>query len=212
MSLPIWILFATVALAAVLSPGPAVLHAITNSMAFGWRRVAFSSLGNVLGLLVLSGLAVAGLGALLKTSLLVFSALKLLGAGYLILLGIRQWRARTSVFAPGDTTSLPPSMGNGRILLRGLMVALTNPKAILFLSALFPQFIRSDRPLLPQFLILMGTFMSLSFLALMGYGMLAHTARAWFSDERRSSWFNRVSGGAFCLLGLGMLRLKAGHA
>ena len=94
MSLSVWILFVSVALTAVLSPGPAVLHAITNSMAFGWRRVAFSSLGNVLGLLVLSGLAMGGLGLLLKGSLLVFSALKALGAGYLILLGIRQWRSR----------------------------------------------------------------------------------------------------------------------
>ena len=189
-----------------------MLHAITNSMAFGWRRVVFSSLGNILGLLALSGLAVAGLGALLKTSLVVFSVLKLLGAGYLILLGIRQWRARTSVFTQGDATALPESLSNGRILLKGLMVALTNPKAILFFSALFPQFLRSDRALFPQFLILMATFMALSFLALMGYGMLAHTARTWFSDERRSTWFNRASGGAFCLLGLGMLRLKAARA
>lgn len=211
MSLPIWMLFVTVAFAAVLSPGPAALHAITNSMAFGWRRVAFSSLGNVLGLLVLSSFAMAGLGALLKTSALVFTALKLLGAGYLIHLGLKQWRSQTSVFDRNEAPPTSRQASNGRIFLKGLMVALTNPKAILFLSALFPQFLRPDRPLAPQFMILMATFMILSFTALMGYGLVAHTARAWFSDEHRCAWFNRTSGCVFFLLGVGMLRIKTRH-
>ncbi|HNX32681.1 MAG TPA: LysE family translocator [Holophaga sp.] len=209
MSLPVWILFVTVALAAVLSPGPAVLHAITNSMTFGWRRVAFSSLGNILGLLVLSSLAMAGMGALLKTSALLFTLLKLLGAGYLIHLGFRQWRSGASLFSQAETLSAAGHSSNGRIFRKGLMVALTNPKAILFFSALFPQFIRPDRVLAPQFLILTTTFMFLSFSALMSYGLVAHTARAWFADERRGTWFNRASGSVFFLLGIGMLRIKA---
>ena len=98
MSLSAWIIFVAVALAAILSPGPAVFLAITNSVTYGWRRVTFSSLGNISGLLVISSVTMAGLGALLKTSALVFTVFKLVGAGYLIFLGIKQWRARTSVF------------------------------------------------------------------------------------------------------------------
>lgn len=204
-----WIIYAAVACAAILSPGPAVFLAISNSVALGWRRVSFSSLGNILGLLVVSSLAMAGLGALMKASAAVFTAVKLVGAGYLIYLGLKQWRARGSLFtraaeAGGDRS-------NRQVFLQGLLIALTNPKAVLFFTALFPQFLRSDRALAPQFLILTSTFMVLSFLSLMAYALVAHTARVWFADEGRSAWFNRVSGCVFFALGLGMLRLKAGR-
>jgi len=207
-----WIIYAAVALAAIVCPGPAIFLAISNSVAFGWRRVAFSSLGNIIGLLGVSCLAMAGLGALLKTSATVFTAVKLLGAGYLIYLGLKQWRSRGSVFSRAAGEDSGGARSNGQIFLQGLLIALTNPKAILFFTALFPQFIRSDEPLAPQFLLLTGTFMGFSFLVLMAYGRLAHAARAWFADDVRSAWFNRCTGSLFLMLGVGMLRLKAGRA
>jgi threonine/homoserine/homoserine lactone efflux protein len=207
-----WMLFAAVAFAVIISPGPAVFLAISNGVAFGWRRVSYSSMGNVLGLAVVSSLAMAGLGALLKTSASVFLVVKLLGAGYLIYLGVRQWRARASVFTQDPEAASLERRGNGQIFLHGLLVALTNPKSILFFTALFPQFMRTNQALLPQFLILTGTFMALSFLSLMSYGLLAHSARIWFDNGNRSLWFNRISGSVFITLGLGMLRLKARRA
>jgi threonine/homoserine/homoserine lactone efflux protein len=206
-----WLIYVAVALAAILCPGPAVFLAISNSVAFGWRRVTFSSLGNILGLLVISSLAMAGLGAVLKTSATVFTAVKLVGAGYLIYLGLRQLRSRASVFTRPDD-GFRGERSNRQIFLQGLLIALTNPKAILFFTALFPQFLRSEEALAPQFLILTSTFMGLSFLALMMYGCLAHAARSWFADENRSTWFNRCTGSLFLLLGIGLLRLRAGRA
>ena len=211
MSLSAWIIFVAVALVAILSPGPAVFLAITNSVTFGWRRVTFSSLGNIVGLLVVSSVTMAGLGALLKTSALVFTAFKLVGAGYLIFLGLKQWGARASIFTQVATPATA-QRGNGELFRQGLLIALTNPKAILFFSALFPQFIRADQAVAPQFLLLTATFMSCSFTILMSYGLLAHSARTWFADGRRSSWFNRLSGSVFLLLGLGLLRLKTSRA
>lgn len=211
MSLSTWCIFVAVAIAAILSPGPAVFLAISNSVNFGWRRVGYSCLGNVLGLLVISSLTMAGLGALLKTSAAAFMVLKLVGAGYLIFLGQRQWRARASVFS--QTEGQPAGARSNRgLFLQGLLVALTNPKAILFFTALFPQFLRSDLALAPQYTILTGTFITCSFTTLMCYGFLAHSARIWFADQRRSTWFNRVSGSVFLVLGFGLLRLKAGRA
>jgi threonine/homoserine/homoserine lactone efflux protein len=198
-------------MAAIICPGPAVFLAISNSMAFGWRRVSFSSLGNVLGLLVVSSLAMAGLGALMKTSAVMFTAIKLVGAGYLIYLGVKQWRSGASLFAR-EATAAVESRSNRQLFIRGLLVALTNPKALLFFTALFPQFLRSEQALAPQFAIMTSTFMLFSFLSLMGYGMIAHAARGWFADETRSAWFNRITGSLFFALGLGMLRLKAGRA
>jgi threonine/homoserine/homoserine lactone efflux protein len=202
-----WFIYAAVAIAAIVCPGPAVFLAISNSVTFGWRRVAYSSLGNILGLLVVSSLAMAGLGALMKTSASVFMAVKLAGAGYLIHMGLKQWRSRGSLFTQAPASG--DHRGNRQIFLQGLLIALTNPKAILFFTALFPQFLRPDRALAPQFLILTTTFMFFSFVILMLYGRLADTARFWFADETRSEWFNRVTGGLFLTLGLGVLRLKA---
>jgi threonine/homoserine/homoserine lactone efflux protein len=207
-----WILYAAVTIAAIVCPGPAVFLAISNSVTFGWRRVGFSSLGNILGILVVSSLAMAGLGALMKTSATVFLAVKLVGAGYLIYMGLRQWRARGSLFTQARGPAAGDQRSDAQIFIQGLLIALTNPKAILFFTALFPQFLRPEQALAPQFLILTCTFMCFSFLILMGYGLLANAARAWFADPGRSAWFNRVTGSLFLALGVGMLRLKAGRA
>ncbi len=203
-----WMVYALVALISILSPGPAVLLAISNSVQFGLRRVVFSSLGNVIGVMLVSGLAMIGLGALLKSSALLFAALKLIGAGYLIFLGFRQWKSKSNVFDRTSDVTGGPQRTNRQLFAQGVMLALTNPKAILFFTALFPQFLDSGRSLLPQFSIMTATFMTISFGSLMMYGFLARTTRKWFSVPRHASWFNRVSGGLFMLLGIGLLRLK----
>jgi len=207
-----WMVYALVALISILSPGPAVLLAISNSVQFGLRRVAFSSLGNAVGVMLVSGLAMIGLGALLKSSALLFAALKLIGAGYLIFLGFRQWKSKSNVFERSNDLASGPQRTNLQIFTQSVMLALTNPKAILFFTALFPQFIDSEQSLLPQFFILTGTFMTISFCSLMMYGVVARTTRKWFSVPRHASWFNRVSGGLFMLLGVGLLRLKNPHS
>ena len=205
-----WLLFAVVALISILSPGPAVLLAISNSVRFGLRRVIYSSMGNAVGVFLVSGLAMAGLGALLKTSALLFAALKLLGAGYLIYLGFRQWKSQTNLFASDSQTQHQPQpqRSNQQLFLQGITLALTNPKAILFFTALFPQFIDDTHALMPQFMILTLTFMTISFCSLMMYGLLARSTRSWFSSGNHAQWFNRVSGSLFIVLGIGLLRLK----
>ena len=94
-----WLVFCGVALLVTFTPGPAVLLAISNSIAIGPRRAMICSLGNALGLFVVSAAAMAGMGVVLATSATAFMALKLAGAGYLIYLGFRQWRSRTVGFA-----------------------------------------------------------------------------------------------------------------
>ncbi|HYD78951.1 MAG TPA: LysE family translocator [Paucimonas sp.] len=207
MEFSTWLLYATVAIVNIASPGPAILLAISNSVAYGLRRVVFSSLGNICGGALISSLTMAGLGAVLKTSSLLFGILKLVGAAYLIYLGIRQWRSRTSLFARHDAAA-PAARNNRQLFMQGFLLALTNPKAILFFTALFPQFLSTKHDLLPQYAIMTGTFMVLSFCSLMSYALLARSAGAWLSGERNTGLFNRFAGGTFMLLGLGMLRLK----
>lgn len=208
MNLSNWFLYLTVVVLTSLTPGPAVLLAISNAISLGIRAAVYSSLGNILGLLLLSAAAMAGVGAVFKASALIFAVLKTLGAAYLIYLGIRQWRSTSNVFTSESTARLQQTSSPSKLINQGMLLALTNPKAILFFVALFPQFIIATQPLMSQFFALTGTLMMASFAVLTGYAALANSAKSWLSISWRAKAFNRVCGSIFVLLGLGMLRLK----
>ncbi len=208
MNLSNWLLYLTVVVLTSLTPGPAVLLAISNAISQGIRAAIYSSLGNILGLLLLSAAAMAGVGAVFKASALIFAVLKTLGAAYLIYLGIRQWRSTADVFTSESAARLKLTSSPSKLIYQGMLLALTNPKAILFFVALFPQFIIATQPLTSQFFALTSTLMMASFAVLMGYAALANSAKSWLLISWRAKAFNRVCGSIFVLLGLGMLRLK----
>lgn len=204
-----WFVFCGVSLFMAFTPGPAVLLAVSNSVSVGPRRAMWGSLGNAAGVFLVSAIAMAGLGVLLSSSATAFMALKLAGAAYLVYLGVRQWRSGANAFADtrrsaGDSGAHAPL----RLFGHGLTVALTNPKSILFFSALFPQFLAPGAPVVEQFFVLTATFAAFTVLSHVFYVLLARTMKHSFSDVRRVRLFNRVSGTAFVLLGLGMLRLR----
>lgn len=201
--------FCAVAGIAILSPGPATLLALRNGSAFGLRAVVWSSLGNVSGLFCVSAATMLGLGVLLKSSALLFGAVKTLGALYLFYIGLRQLLARQA--APSgsvDRRALASAPAAHRLYREAFLIATTNPKAILFFTALFPQFIDAQRPLLPQFLILTGIFMSLSFSSLMSYALLARRARSLFAKPLFARWGKRLVGTVFIAFGAALLTLR----
>ena len=215
MDITSWLLFITVGIAAVVSPGPAILLAISNSVRFGMAKVLLSSLGNITGLFILSTAAIFGLGAILKTSDHLFLMVKLIGAAYLIYLGIRQFRSKADFFV--DHTSANKLNSNDQphkiksnlvVFSEGFLIAMTNPKAILFFTAFFPQFINTNKPLPQQFLIMTFTFMAMSFICLMSYGLLAYRVKKWFAMGNRTTWFNRIFGSVFIAIGAGVMTLK----
>jgi len=201
-----WLLFCGVALLATLSPGPGVLLALTNSMAVGPRHAMFSSLGNAAGLVIVSGAATAGMGTLLAVSASAFLMVKIVGAGYLVYLGIKQWRSAPLRLDASTSANQPTTPS--RLFLQGLSVALTNPKAILFFTALFPQFLVPGEPLLLQTVLLTATFTALALLSHAVYVGLFRTLRRFLTEARHLRLFNRISGGLFVLLGLSLLRLR----
>ena len=203
-----WLLFITISLVTAFSPGPGILLAVSNAVAWGPRKTLCSSAGNVLGVFTVSGAAMAGLGTLLHTSAWLFAVLKTLGAVYLVYLGYRQWTSKTSMFDKPLPTEAQPGKTNAALFQQGLLVALTNPKSILFFTALFPQFIQPDAPVLPQFLALTSAFTACVLASHFAYVLLAKRTHRWFGTARRARLFNRICGGAFGLLGLGLLRLK----
>ena len=206
MTLPHWFAFLSVSLAATFSPGPAVLLAMSTSMSIGARRAFFSSAGNGLGIFIVSCLAVTGAGILLRTSETAFSILKFAGAAYLIYLGLKQLKP----VAPSQPELRPAANGTGRALfLRGLLVALSNPKSILFFSAVFPQFMDTVHPNPGQFFLLSLTFVACSFLAHFSYMMLARGLSSGRLSGTTMRNVNLVSGVIFIGLGCAMLTLSA---
>lgn len=171
MQIELWLGFCLVALMASATPGPAAMMAVAVSLQYGVKRSLFAIAGNVTGLFVMSAASVVGLSTLVMHSAFAFTLVKLLGAIYLIYLGIKIWRR--------GLTLTPEQQQNAerrcvkRLYLQGLTMALTNPKAIAFTTALFPQFIDVSSSLLPQFTILVLSFMVQSFVCLTAYGLLA---------------------------------------
>ncbi|CAM3822748.1 LysE family translocator [Roseateles saccharophilus] len=202
-----WLLFCGVALLVTFSPGPGVLLAISNSVAVGARQTAFSSLGNAAGLFIVSAAATAGMGALLALSASAFLAVKLVGALYLVYLGIRQWRSAPLRLDARAASAVQPHTP-GRLFLQGLGVAVTNPKAILFFTALFPQFLTPGSSLLLQTVLLTLTFTALALASHAFYVGLFRTLSRFLTEARHLRLFNRISGGLFVLLGLSLLRLR----
>ncbi len=202
MTMHSWLVYLTLVFVATATPGPAVLFIVTNSALHGWKKAVFAALGNILGLFCLGVLAIAGLGTILKASEPVFEMIKYAGAAYLIFMGLTLI-LRKSHQVPGRDLICSRPLPAGRICIQAFGVAMSNPKAIIFLTALFPQFINVNQALIPQFAILICTLMTLSFAFLMFYALLAHSARAWLNSPNRVRAVHRASGSIF--IGFGAL-------
>ncbi len=182
----------------MLIPGPNVALIVANSVAYGTRY----------GLLTLAGTASAMVPQLLLTALGMTALLGGLGAwmgwlrwagvAYLLLLGIRQWRA-----APFDLTRVAPQPRSSRnIYLRGLLVSLTNPKTLFFYGAFFPQFVSPGRAAGPQLVLLCVTFLAVALVLDSLWAVLAGRLRPLLAARGRLR--NRIAGGALVGAGLGL--------
>jgi len=203
VSVESWMLYLILVLAACASPGPAVLFAISNSTLYGWKKALYAASGNITGLLLLGIVAVMGLGTLLNTSLAVFNAVKYAGAAYLFYIGLKLIFQKSSGLPGIGEGSASSTVSSKKVFFQAIGVAISNPKAIVFLTALFPQFINTDQALIPQFILLIGTLMFFSFLFLMAYAVLALRAKGWLNQSARMTNFNRATGSVF--IGFGLL-------
>lgn len=201
--------FAAVAGISIMTPGPSILLTLRNGATFGARSVVWSALGNICGVFCLSAAAILGLGVLLTSSALLFGVVKLIGALYLFYVGVRHLFGRATVLAEGSGSGRSETAPSRRMLYReAFLTAATNPKAVLFFTALFPQFVNAQAPLTPQFFILTGIFMTLSYMTHLSYALLASRARGVFSKPTFSKWMNRVVGGVFISFGTMLLTLR----
>ena len=203
MTLQLWLMYLMLVIIAAATPGPAILFVVTSSTLHGWRKAVFAASGNIAGLLCLGILAVTGLGTILKTSELIYSVVKYAGAAYLVWLGIKLILQKNPVIAARNSKRVAGDVSAAKLFFQAFGIAMSNPKAIVFLTALLPQFINIHQPLVSQFSILIGTLMLMSFSFLMLYALLAHNATIWLSRPGRMKVFNRASGSLF--IGFGAL-------
>jgi len=203
MTIQSWLMYLTLVIIATSTPGPAVLFIMTNSTLHGWRKAVFGAFGNIVGLLCLGIIAVTGLGTILKTSEIIFNIVKYAGAAYLIYLGLKMIFQKSSDFKAMKDQLIAKDVKSQTLFLQALGVALSNPKAIVFLTALFPQFVNINEALIPQFTMLIAVLMTFSFSFLMFYALLAHKAKNWLTKPHRINVFNRTSGSVF--IGFGVL-------
>lgn len=195
MSIATWSLYVVAVLVLTVTPGPSVLMCVTNGVNFGARLTLFCALGSITAVVGIMTCSAVGLGAILAASETLFAAVKWLGVAYLLYVGIATLRSRAGDFAlpaAGQTEA-----SRLRLYARGLLVGASNPKALLFFSAFFPQFLDPALPKLPQFLILGATFVCFELFWLMFYAIFAARLAPWLRAHGRARLFNRLSGSIF---------------
>ena len=202
-------LFVSAALALLLIPGPAVLYLVGRSIEHGRRAGLVSVLGIQAATLVHVAAAALGLSALLASSALAFSVVKLAGAAYLIWLGLQKLLGRPAVVSSGDTP--PDTPGLARLMRDGFVVNLLNPKTAIFFLAFLPQFVDVSRGQVATQIAVLGVLLaalglmtdSAYALAAGSVGTLLKHSRAYASVERY------VSG--LLLIGLGVTAAFVGN-
>lgn len=210
MDLHIWFAYFAASWAIALSPGSGAVLSMTHGLAYGVKKTSATIAGLQLGLSVILLVAGVGVGALLLASATAFTVVKFAGAGYLIWLGIKQWRSRVeAAVSPGDAAPSPAGVPTTRErFTTGFLTNVTNPKGIVFMVAVLPQFIDPARALWLQLLILLVTTVAVDLVVMHGYAFLASRAQAWLATARARRAQNRVFGGVLMAMGASLLLVK----
>ena len=194
--------FVVASVVLVLIPGPSVVFVVGRALAHGRRAALRSVAGNSTGAALLVVAVSVGMGNVVARSLLVFTAVKLLGAAYLVYLGVRTWRERGEL--AGALRDGAPAGGGRHAYRQGVLVGATNPKTMVFFAAVLPQFADPAAGGLTAQLCLLGlVFVLVALLLDSGWGLLAGTARDWFA--RSPGRVGALGGaGGLTMIGLGV--------
>jgi homoserine/homoserine lactone efflux protein len=180
-------------------------------LSYGVRRASATILGLQTGLLLIFFIAGAGVGSLLLASEVAFNIVKTVGALYLMYLGLSQWRAKVSIGAEANQADIVVPTVKKRFLT-GFLTNATNPKGIIFMVAVLPQFITQGSPLLPQLLILAATMCCIDLVVMHSYAFLASSMQRFFRDAGAVKKQNRVFGGLLMAVGAALFFVKRGGA
>ncbi len=213
----VWLAYFAASWVIAVSPGSGAVLSMAHGLAYGVKEARWTIMGLQLGLTVILLIAGAGVGALLLASASAFLVVKVLGATYLIWLGWKQWRAPVDVLPLPAEHATPTSAAGAAArgvptprerVLTGFLTNVTNPKGIVFMVAVLPQFIDPHRSLGVQLLVLLLTTLFTDVVVMHGYAFLASRAQRWLATARARRTQNRIFGGVLVAMGTSLLLVK----
>ncbi|WP_338501812.1 LysE family transporter [Erwinia aphidicola] len=207
MTLQLWLAYTGVIAALIAIPGPSALISMTHGLRYGRRQALATVSGGVLAAMMLMTASALGLGAILAASTTAFTVLKVVGAAYLIWLGIAASRDNSEPTAV-STSEMEEAPGAFRLFRKGFTVGISNPKDLLFFAALFPNFIDASQPHALQFATLAITWAVLDCSIMFSYACAGRLLSGVFASRRRLRILNRSTGSLFVFAG-GALALSA---
>lgn len=202
MDLQTWLAFFLAAWIIAVSPGSGAVLSMSHGLRYGLRQASATIWGLQLGLMLVLVIAGVGVGSLLAASAWAFNIVKVVGALYLIYLGFSQWRSSTGPLTEDSAPVAALSLRNR--LLTGFLTNATNPKGIIFMVAVLPQFMTPSRPLWSQLLILALTMLAIDATVMHGYAAGASALRRLMRSPRALRIQNRVFGGLLMAVGLAL--------
>ncbi len=192
--------FYITALIVVLIPGTGVIYTVSNGLFLGWRASIAAAFGCTLGIVPHLTVSVLGLSAILHMSAIAFQSVKYAGAAYLLYLAWEMWREKDSV----KFDSAGSDAGLRKIIIRGILINILNPKLSIFFLSFLPLFVNRDStaPVI-EMLILSAIFMVMTLVIFILYGISANSVRRYFADSPKFViWLQRTFAAVFAALGL----------
>lgn len=204
MQLQTWLAFFAASWIISLSPGAGAISCMSAGMRYGYRKGLWNIFGLQAGILLLVVIVAMGLGAVLAASALAFNVIKWFGVAYLVWLGIQQWRAEAKPLEVVEEAAHTPR----QLFMQGFLVNASNPKGIIFMLAVLPQFIDLHAPQFQQYAVATGTLFFTDLVVMSGYTLLAARVLSALRDPGHIRWLNRTFGGLFVGAGLLLASFK----
>jgi len=195
MSMETWLAFFAACWVISLSPGAGAIASMSCGLQYGFWRGYWNALGLQLGLILQIAIIAAGVGAILAASATAFQIIKWFGVAYLVYLAVKQWRALPADI--GEESTVRPIGKPLSLVFRGFLVNVSNPKALIFMLAVLPQFIDPHAALLPQYLTITATMITVDLLVMAGYTGLAARVLRLLRTPKQQRRMNRTFAGLF---------------
>ncbi|WP_220718110.1 homoserine/homoserine lactone efflux protein [Agarivorans litoreus] len=204
MLLSVWLTFVAACIVFSISPGAGTVATISHSLSGGFKQACKNIAGLQLALVTHLIIVSIGLGALLASSAIAFTAVKYLGAAYLLYLGISKFFEK-SVALTGKEVAIRTS---SQLIKQGFIVNLMNPKSIIFLAAFLPQFVNPTQDMTGQYLLLGVTVVMIDCAVMFSYATLASAVKPWLGKAKFVALQNRVFGSLFVMMGIALAKVE----
>jgi homoserine/homoserine lactone efflux protein len=206
MELHVYVTFVIATVIMISLPGPSVLLTVAHSISFGWKRGIVTVAGATTGIAIQLLIAAIGLTSLLNVVAGAFEWLRWTGALYLVYLGIKQWRSAS------DPVELETSsVSKKNLFFQGLVITIPNPKSLIFIAAFLPQFINTANPIGLQLVIIVPTFLMITFTVTSVWALIAGKAREFLRSQRALQSVSRTTGGLMIAAGIGLAAARRGN-